>query len=133
MPKHFAQLESKFLCGSGHSFPLMSFVESLFVRNLTLAIAVVSVEVGESHNMNDNTGPPGAARWRALARDRHAIADEMTDAEAKHLMRQLQTATNGWRCMRQAGKQFLWQRRSTPHRSQEHSDGFRKRVFGHST
>jgi hypothetical protein len=39
--------------------------------------------------MYDNTGLPSAARWRALARDRHAIADEMTDAEAKHLMRQI--------------------------------------------
>ena len=39
--------------------------------------------------MIQNMEPPSAARWRALARDRHAIADEMTDAEAKHLMRQI--------------------------------------------
>ena len=39
--------------------------------------------------MNQSIEPPSAARWRALARDRHAIADETTDAEAKHLMRQI--------------------------------------------
>jgi hypothetical protein len=39
--------------------------------------------------MNQSIEPPTAARWRALAGDRHAIANEMTDAEAKHLMRQI--------------------------------------------
>jgi len=39
--------------------------------------------------MNDNTEPPSAERWRALAVDSYAIAEGMTDPEARLMMRQI--------------------------------------------
>ena len=39
--------------------------------------------------MNDNTKPPAAQRWRALAEDSYAVAEGMTDQEAKRTMRKI--------------------------------------------
>ena len=39
--------------------------------------------------MNDNIEPPAAERWRALAEDSYALAETLTDAEAKATMRQI--------------------------------------------
>ena len=40
-------------------------------------------------NMNDNTEPPAAERWQALAEDSYAVAETLTDTEAKATMRQI--------------------------------------------
>jgi hypothetical protein len=39
--------------------------------------------------MNENTKPPAAQRWRALAKDSYVVAEGMTDQEAKRTMRQI--------------------------------------------
>ena len=39
--------------------------------------------------MKDYTEPPAAERWRALAEDSYALAETLTDAEAKATMRQI--------------------------------------------
>ena len=44
---------------------------------------------GRSNQMSDNTQPPAAQRWRALAEDSYTLAETLTDAEAKATMRQI--------------------------------------------
>lgn len=44
---------------------------------------------GRSNQTSDNTKPPAAQRWRALAEDSYALAEILTDAEAKATMRQI--------------------------------------------
>ena len=39
--------------------------------------------------MNDYTEPPAAQRWRALAEDSYTVAEEMTEPEAKRIMRKI--------------------------------------------
>ncbi len=39
--------------------------------------------------MDDNAEPPAALRWRALAKDSYAVAETLTDADAKATMRQI--------------------------------------------
>jgi hypothetical protein len=39
--------------------------------------------------MQDNTEPPAAQRWRALAVDAYVVAEGMTDQDAKRTMRQI--------------------------------------------
>lgn len=39
--------------------------------------------------MNDNSEPPAAVRWRALANDSYAVAHGMTDPEARMVMHQI--------------------------------------------
>jgi hypothetical protein len=56
--------------------------------NCALIPLVVLLD-GEGSKMNQSIEAPSAARWLALARDRHASADEMSDAQAKHLMRHI--------------------------------------------
>lgn len=39
--------------------------------------------------MNDNIEPPSAERWRSLAEDAQAVAEVMTEPEAKRIMRKI--------------------------------------------
>ena len=47
------------------------------------------------HNMNDDTEPPAAERWRALSEDAYAVAEGMTDQEAKRIMHQIAFCYDG--------------------------------------